>query len=172
MFIHKTSGVSLTALIDTFGRFSWYDMIWHLFQLTWEIRLCDQKGILLCCRGTGEHSVIRPLWWTNSEIGLKNKFQHIQTPSKHSMNIFLRYFPVYFTRQKNTWTFLMFLYPICDFKYIFCNHLTFLFKSTEISLKQKALFPLCSLRTIPCRCNGMASNLFYRQMHITCIIIK
>lgn len=108
VFIHKTSGVSLTALIDTFGRFSWYDMIWHLLQLTWEIRLCDQKGILLCCRGTGEHSVIRPLWWTNSEIGLKNKFQHIQTPSKHSMNIFLRYFPVYFTRQKTTWTFLMF----------------------------------------------------------------
>lgn len=85
---------------------------------------------------------------------------------------FLRYFPVYFTRQKTTWTFLMFLYPICDFKYIFCNHLTFLFKSTEISLKQKALFPLCSLRTIACRCNGVASNLFYRQMHITCIIIK
>lgn len=108
LFIHKTSGVSLTALIDTFSRFSWYDMIWHLLQLTWEIRLCDQKGILLCCRGTGEHSVIRPLWWTNSEIGLKNKFQHIQTPSKHSMNIFLRYFPVYFTRQKTTWTFLMF----------------------------------------------------------------
>lgn len=108
VFIHKTSGVSLTALIDTFGRFSWYDMIWHLLQLTWEIRLCDQKGILLCCRRTGEHSVIRPLWWTNSEIGLKNKFQHIQTPSKHSMNIFLRYFPVYFTRQKTTWTFLMF----------------------------------------------------------------
>lgn len=93
MFIHKTSGVSLTALIDTFGRFSWYDMIWHLLQLTWEIRLCDQKGILLCCRGTGEHSVIRPLWWTNSEIGLKNKFQHIQTPSKHSMNIFFTIFP-------------------------------------------------------------------------------
>lgn len=108
LFIHKTSGVSLTALIDTFGRFSWYDMIWHLLQITWEIRLCDQKGILLCCRGTGEHSVIRPLWWTNSEIGLKNKFQHIQTPSKHSMKIFLRYFPVYFTRQKTTWTFLMF----------------------------------------------------------------
>lgn len=93
LFIHKTSGVSLTALIDTFGRFSWYDMIWHLLQLTWEIRLCDQKGILLCCRGTGEHSVIRPLWWTNSEIGLKNKFQHIQTPSKHSMNIFFTIFP-------------------------------------------------------------------------------
>lgn len=93
LFIHKTSGVSLTALIDTFSRFSWYDMIWHLLQLTWEIRLCDQKGILLCCRGTGEHSVIRPLWWTNSEIGLKNKFQHIQTPSKHSVNIFLTIFP-------------------------------------------------------------------------------
>lgn len=166
MFIHKTSGVSLTALIDTIGRFSWYDMIWHLLQLTWEIRLCDQKGILLCCRGTGEHSVIRPLWWTNSEIGLKNKFQHIQTPSKHSMNIFLRYFPVYFTRQKTTWTFLMFFV----FKYIFCNHLTFLFKSTDF--ETKSFISLCSLRTIPCRCNGVASNLFYRQMHITCIIIK
>lgn len=57
-------------------------------------------------------------------------------------------------------------------QFVICNHLTFLFKSTEISLKQKALFPLCSLRTIPCRCNGVASNLFYRQMHITCIIIK
>lgn len=171
MFIHKTSGVSLTALIDTFVRFSWYDMIWHLLQLTWEIRLCDQKGILLCCRGTGEHSVIRPLWWTNSKIGLKNKFQHIQTPSKHSMNIFYDISQFTLLDRKLLGRSWCFLYPICDFKYIFCNHLTFLFKSTEISLKQKALFPLCSLRTIPCRCNGVASNLFYRQMHITCIII-
>lgn len=172
MFIHKTSGVSLTALIDTFGRFSWYDMMWHLLQLTWEIRLCDQKGILLCCRGTGEHSVIRPLWWTNSEIRLKNKFQHKQTPSKHSMNIFLRYFPVYFTRQKTTWTFLMFFVSNLWFQIHILLSFNISFQVYRNFFETKSFISLCSLRTIPCRCNGVASNLFYRQMHITCIIIK
>lgn len=69
------------------------DMTWQLVHLTWEIHLRDQKGILLCCRGADQRSVIRPLWWVYSEIGLKYKVQHIQTPSKHSMKIFVSTFP-------------------------------------------------------------------------------